>query len=367
MSEDLHDYIKNVWIEDVKCFKGKHYFSFADEHGAWRRWTVFLGDNNTGKTNLLKEIATLSGNSHESRPDMSNIQGALPTPGPRLLCGYGVVRNIEKKGIPTEADEMATANNLFYQSNLINFEDWLFQLDYAAKNKNEEAAGRRDLLEKVITSELLPEISNIRFTTDEKLNNYIQYKTKDGWRRLAELGYGYQATLSWMMDFCKNLFDRYPTSANPLKEPAVLLVDEIDLHLHPQWQRTIIKYLSGIFTHTQFIVTTHSPFVIQSMEKVNLYTLRREGDHTNVQHLGCRSFVGWRIEEILSEIMGLEDNIQTDIYQSLTKQFDEAIDAGNYPQGKAAYDKLMEILHPQSVERKLLDIQFSRLLPDDKD
>ncbi|OAV68745.1 putative ATP-binding protein involved in virulence [Bacteroidales bacterium Barb6XT] len=151
-----------------------------------------------------------------------------------------------------------------------------------------------------------------------------------------------------------------------MKEPAVLLVDEIDLHLHPQWQRTIIKHLSDIFTQTQFIVTTHSPFIIQSMEKVNLYTLKRESDHTNVHHWGCRSYIGWRIEEILSEVMGLNDNIQTDIYQKLMKQFEEALGTDNYKQGKEAYDELIKILHPQSVERKLLKIQFSQLLPDDK-
>ena len=79
----------------------------------------------------------------------------------------------------------------------------------------------------------------------------------------------------------------------------MLLVDEIDLHLHPHWQRTIIKYLTGLFPKTQFIVTTHSPFVLQSMERVNLYTLRREDDHVISTHLGIRSFVGWSIEKLL--------------------------------------------------------------------
>jgi predicted ATP-binding protein involved in virulence len=168
------------------------------------------------------------------------------------------------------------------------------------------------------------------------------------------------------MDFVKKLFDRYPDSENPLKESAVLLVDEIDLHLHPQWQRTVIKYLSDIFPQTQFIVTTHSPFVIQSMEKVNLYTLQREGDQVKVNHLGCRSFIGWRIEEILSEVMGLGDDIQTDTYQELMKQFEIAANNEDYQQGKAAYDALKNILHPQSVERELIDIRMSQLIPDDK-
>ena len=415
MSEKTPVYIKDVLIKDFKCFKGENTFSFVNEKGDWCRWTVFLGNNNTGKTNLLKAIAALEpvedvislevitdyikmkayfplgANKRffsEDKPFIHSLSvekdsyslsyGATPLASTNKILellsiyGYGVTRNIEKKGIKTEEKKL-NADNLFFNSNLINFEDWLFQLDYAANNKSseksnqEKAAKRRDLLKEVLTSEIFPEINNIRFISDESLNNYIEFQTENGWYKLSELGFGYQATLSWMCDFCKKMFDRYPESENPLKEPAVLLIDELDLHLHPEWQRKIVGYLSNIFTVTQFIVTTHSPFILQSMNNVNLYTLQREGDHTLVEHHGSnRSFVGWRIEEILSEIMGLEENIQTNTYQELMKQFDEALDQEDYLKGKAAFDTLKKILHPQSAKRKLLDIQFSQLVPNDK-
>jgi len=419
MSEQVPVYIKEVALVDFKGFRGEHKFSFVDEKGEWCRWTVFLGNNNAGKTNLLKAIASLEpkeqkGNknsqfpisnqsiffpigmaikeipkdstlginftdSNSKVPDTNSkgfeyemmisedfVSGkALNMLGNLSFYSYGVIRDIEKNGISTEKKDILNAENLFYNTKLLNFEDWLFQLDYAAKNNQKKAAVRRDLLKEVLTSEIFPEINDIRFISDEELNNYIEFQTLDGWHKLSELGYGYQATLSWMVDFCKKMFDRYPESENPLKEPAVLLVDEIDLHLHPQWQRTIVKFLSDIFTATQFIVTTHSPFILQSMENVNLYTLQREGDHTIVNHLGNRSFVGWRIEEILSETMGLEDNILTDKYKELISQFDKALDTDDFKKGKDAYEQLMKILHPQSAERKLLDIQFSQLTSED--
>lgn len=428
MAEHTPVYIKDIDIINYKCFTVGNKFKFTDEKGDWCRWTVFLGDNNTGKTNLLKAIASLELD-YDSSEGIYSISGdyftfndlsdlfigmnTIPSVydnipeertendydlyyeiGPYksdsddiminvnvttveackdlLIYGYGVVRNIENKGINSKIDKSSNASNLFDNTNLLNFEDWLFQLDYAAKNDSapienrQKAIERRNLLISILKGDLFPEIEDIRFISDANLYNYIEFRTKDGWHKLAQLGYGYQATLSWMVDFCKKLFDRYPDSPNPLKEPAILLIDEIDLHLHPQWQRSIIKYLSDIFTQTQFIVTTHSPFIIQSMEKVNLYALQREGDHTKVKHFGVRSFIGWRIEEILREIMGLEDNIQTDIYQELMKQFEAAIDTEDYKSGKEAYDRLMKILHPQSEERKLLDIQFSQLIPDDQ-
>jgi predicted ATP-binding protein involved in virulence len=417
MSEQVSVYIKEVTLVDFKGFRGEHKFSFVDEKGEWCRWTVFLGNNNTGKTNLLKAIANLepeptknadaeknTNDDYIYYPSGFNLRNIFIPDQPGLLglemlfpethevqnfyyrnnigsgimnsklkhllfYGYGVIREIDKKGISSENKEILNASNLFNNTKLVNFEDWLFQLDYAANNMNADENNRRKALEKrnlltsVLKSEIFPEINDIQFISDENLENYIEFKTEDGWHKMSELGYGYQATLSWMADFCKKMFDRYPDSSNPLKEPAVLLIDEIDLHLHPQWQRGLIQSLSDIFPQTQFIVTTHSPFIIQSMENVNLYTLNRVGDHTEVKHLGNRSYIGWKIEEILSEVMGLDDKIHTDRYNELIAQFDEALDNDDYAKGKGAYDQLMLILHPQSAERKLLDIQFTQLTP----
>lgn len=415
MSEQVPVYIKEVAVVDFKGFKSEHRFSFVDEKGVWCQWTVFLGNNNTGKTNLLKAIASLEPKKDAGKKiiffpigykkklisdkdfsiglnvypedventwtfgvDFKNLKMNLGyNHFSALGCdseiysllqifSYGVIRNIERKGISEIQAEYNNADNLFNNTNLINFEDWLFQLDYAAKNNQEKAAQRRDVLLTVLTGDIFPEIKDIRFVSDEKLSNYIEFETEDGWHRMSELGYGYQSTLSWMADFCKKLFDRYPDSPNPLKEPAVLLVDEIDLHLHPQWQRGLIKSLSTIFPKTQFIVTTHSPFIIQSMENVNLYSLHRVEDHTIEKRWGVKSYIGWTIEEILSEIMDMDGIMHTDRYNRLMEEFDSALDTDDYSKGKAAYDELVKILHPQSAEHKLLDIQFTQLTPPEK-
>jgi predicted ATP-binding protein involved in virulence len=242
-------------------------------------------------------------------------------------------------------------------------------LDYSSKNAEgkikEEAERKLKLLRGILTGEIFPEISNVRFVTDEKLNNFVEYEADGVWLKFSSLGYGYQSALSWIADFCKKMFDKYPDSANPLKEPAVLLIDEIDLHLHPQWQRTIIKHLSNIFPQTQFIVTTHSPFVIQSMESVNLYTLHHQNQQTEVKHWGNKSFTGWGIEDILSEVMELDNDIKTDKYQELIMAFNVALEAEDYKAAKKAYTKLSAILHPSSEEHTLLKIQLSQLTPED--
>lgn len=397
-------YIKEVTITDYKCFKGENKFSFYDENDNWCQWTVFLGNNNTGKTNLLKAISSMEPIIDPSNKfsmknlyihyikDFFKYEIVITTanefdtlllrhtghniwftkPSIKKWCenlkiyGYGVVREVEDKGI---SNNDSTKDSLLDGTKLINFESWLFQLDYSVKNATtnysiKEANRRLNIIKEIITSEIFPEIDDIRFITDENLKNYLEFKTQNGWFNFSALGYGYQSTLSWMVDFCKKMFDRYPDSENPLKEPAVVLIDEIDLHLHPQWQRNIIKYLSNIFTKTQFIVTTHSPFVIQSMEKVNLYTLHHYENCTRVKHWQNQSFIGWRIEEILSEVMDLKENINTDAYQQLMNDFDKALDSNNLKAAQKAYTQLAKILHPLSEERKLLEIQLSQIVPD---
>lgn len=128
------------------------------------------------------------------------------------------------------------------------------------------------------------------------------FKTHYGDVRLHELSLGYKTLIAWMVDFAKGLLDRYPNSPDPLAEPAVCLVDEIDLHLHPKFQRTIIKFLTETFPNTQFIVTAHSPLIVQSAEDANIIVLKREGNQTVVESDRINVH-DWRIDQILSSDM----------------------------------------------------------------
>jgi len=141
------------------------------------------------------------------------------------------------------------------------------------------------------------------------------------------------------------------------------LVDEIDMHLHPEWQRKIIQFLSHHFPKTQFIVTSHSPLVVQSAENVNVVLLNKEGDKTIISQPDIKTFKGWTVVEILEELMGLEGKTRSEYYLQLIQQFDEALDQENAEQAVQLYEKLSEILHPASTQRKLLRIQMAGLTP----
>jgi len=182
--------------------------------------------------------------------------------------------------------------------------------------------------------------------------------------RVDGLGYGYQTMIAWVVDLAKRLFERYPNSNNPLAEPAIVLIDEIDLHLHPEWQRKIIQFLTAQFPNTQFIVTSHSPLIVQSADNINLVLLEKKGEQVTITQPDITTYKGWTIEEILGELMGLGEETLSDSYLALIKQFDDALDEDDYAKAKLAYDELDKILHPANNQRKLLRIQMSSLMPE---
>src|SRR5207247_4303505 len=86
-------------------------------------------------------------------------------------------------------------------------------------------------------------------------------------------------TTLFRSDLASRLVERYPDSPDPLAEPAVVLVDEIDLHLHPQWQRKLMGFLSARFPSTQFIATAHSPLVVQAAAGADRKSTRLNSSH----------------------------------------------------------------------------------------
>jgi predicted ATP-binding protein involved in virulence len=176
-------------------------------------------------------------------------------------------------------------------------------VDYSANKPSEYRTKWRRRQEQLndLLLALLPEVSDIRFTlgTGTYPAARVDFKTPYGWVPLRQLGYGYQTLIAWVVDFASRMVERYPDSPDPLAEPAVALVDEIDLHLHPVWQRKLIGDLTERFPNTQFIATAHSPLVVQAAGDANIAVLRREGDHVVIDNE--RGAVrGWRVDQILT-------------------------------------------------------------------
>ena len=212
---------------------------------------------------------------------------------------YGAFRRFGPTKLGAELNRDACATLFNENEPLINVEEWLLRADYAAeKSKDLKARKRLQLIKELLVS-LLPDVSDIRIPASGTEVPTPEAKTPDGWVPVLALSTGYRATMAWLTDFMARMLDRYPDSPNPCAEPAVVLIDQLDTHLHPKWQRQLIADLSKTFPATQFIVTAHSPLMVQAMPQANIVLLRRDGDHVSI----CNrpdDVRGWRIDQIVA-------------------------------------------------------------------
>jgi AAA domain, putative AbiEii toxin, Type IV TA system len=121
-----------------------------------------------------------------------------------------------------------------------------------------------------------------------------------GEEELAALGDGYRATTTWTLDLMSwwLLHDEEPAHGfNAADLVGIVIIDELEQHLHPRWQRTILPDLRELFPKIQFIVATHSPLVASSCEDVAVHRLQN-GEHT------IHAPFGWRAEDVY-DMMGL--------------------------------------------------------------
>lgn len=246
-----------------------------------------------------------------TRDRVDSAATVVSEPFVNLACyGYGATRRMGA-GSLSAPKETHPSDSLFFEDvPLRNAEEWLLQADYAASKESPGQGGasqRRDRIKQLLL-DLLPDVSDLRFAPPDASNPAarVEVQTPYGWVGMRNLSLGYRTLIAWMVDLASRLFERYPESPNPLAEPAVVLVDEIDLHLHPKWQRQLIGYLTERFPNTQFIVTAHSPLVVQSATDANIVVLKREGDHVVIDN-DVESIRGWRVDQILtSDLFGLE-------------------------------------------------------------
>ena len=116
---------------------------------------------------------------------------------------------------------------------------------------------------------------------------------------------------------------------------GVILIDEIDLHLHPEWQHRIIAVLQKIFPNIQFIVTTHAPAVISSVGSDNIMILN------NYKMIDASyEIYGNDVNSILKDVMGVPD--RTPEVAGLFSEFDKALIEGRFDDAEQILDVIDE-------------------------
>ena len=124
---------------------------------------------------------------------------------------------------------------------------------------------------------------------------------------VGDLSSGSQSTLLWILWLALKMLDHYEFVNGWNERPAVLLIDEIENHLHPTWQRRVIPALLEHFPGLQIFATTHSPFVVAGLRAGQVHMLRRQEDGVVTASTNERDIIGWTTDEILRTFMGVDE------------------------------------------------------------
>jgi energy-coupling factor transporter ATP-binding protein EcfA2 len=371
-------YFTGLSVAEVRCFGAEQRLSLADGDRA-AKWTVILGENGVGKTTILQcawamapcvsdvpltsrvqahprgsdarslllrrtatstmsiraefvlaepltsaKVGTRASAFAETQPPNRTQwgwdHGVLAN---AVCCGYGALRRSAEASVEAGAASHSAASLFSDDAALISGSEWLLRADYAAKNTptDHRAEVRRDKIRAALI-DLLPDVSDIRVAgfDEDPPRPRIDVQTHYGWVPMRALSLGYRSMIAWVVDLASRMFEAYPESADPLTEPAIALVDEIDLHLHPRWQREITAHLDRLFPNVQFIVTAHSPLVVQGAGVTNVAVLRRVGDHVEILN-DPEEVRGWRVDQILtSDLFGLPSARPVEVERLLERQ-----------------------------------------------
>jgi predicted ATP-binding protein involved in virulence len=141
-------------------------------------------------------------------------------------------------------------------------------------------------------------------------------------------------------DLARRLSIANPMLDNPLLGEGVVLIDEVDLHMHPSWQRIVLGKLRETFPNIQFIITTHSPIVLSEVgDDFNIFLMKNNGISNEVEEF--RHLDGFDTNYILEEFMGTKSmNVKT---EKLIDEIYVLIDNKAYDEAENKVRKLEEI------------------------
>lgn len=213
------------------------------------------------------------------------------------------------------------------------FFEWFRQREDIENERNARRTGERYVdrqLQAVRTAveRLIPGFSDLHV---ERAPQRMVVRKNDERLAVDQLSDGEKCVLAMVGDLARRLALAGPESEEPLDQRAVVLIDEIDLHLHPAWERAVLPRLQRTFPQCQFIVSTHSPLVIASAPRdsvVILEDFRAYEPPTSTK--------GRNVAAILNDVLGVDER-PDDVSDEL-RAIDDALTRGDYADARMRLD-----------------------------
>jgi uncharacterized protein (DUF2235 family) len=289
---------------------------------------VFLGGNGVGKSTILRAIAAvLCGRQAEpsamamlrarQRPATSGTSGSIEiqfgrsSHNTRILTRTGGTEVVSPPVVPVTAEQVLalgfpplrtaspTAGDVSPSYSEPVAEDllplvlgepdfrlsalrsWIIRLDHQAKT--EQTSGipsrSRDLLDRLFAATgKLTEGVKIELVDVIPQTQQIIVRTDDGEVPFELVSQGTASLISWVGVILQRLYEVYPSDPDPTQRHFLVLMDEIDAHMHPQWQRVLLNRIREIFPNVQLLATTHSPLIIADLPWDRIFHVVRSRD-----------------------------------------------------------------------------------------
>lgn len=314
--------IRTLDFDSFLCYNNSCHLNFGDSKEIY-----FVGENGDGKTVLLMALfmafmGYITENDISKKEAISTIIDLESKIGTAQLTGhdnfnkkYNLIsaprfRNFFAYGTHRGRYSVETDKNTYERygfMTLFNNDMTLHDPTDWLKNKILSPSHHQELSIdnlKTVLTELLEKKVEIRNEGSD-----VYFVEKGFKLTMKELSEGYRSTIIFVCDLLTKLSDRCSENENVFEQPGVVLIDEICQHLHPRWQRTIVKKLRKLFPNIQFIMTTHSPvIVLGASDDAIFYRVIREKGNTSVSDPYYRNTMNdWMLNTLItSSLFGLD-------------------------------------------------------------
>lgn len=148
---------------------------------------------------------------------------------------------------------------------------------------------------------MLNECSNLRIARRPRLEMKIDKGNTV--LNVSQMSDGEKCTMALFGDLARRLTLANPTEENPLLGEGIVLIDEVELHMHPAWQRKILSELKNIFPNIQFIITTHSPIILNEADE-NYNIFYTDNQNEKIEVIQQTQLNGYDTNAVLEQFMG---------------------------------------------------------------
>ena len=154
-----------------------------------------------------------------------------------------------------------------------------------------------------------------------------------------QLSDGEKCLMAMVGDLARRLAVANPTRSKPLHGEGIVMIDEVDLHLHPRWQRMVVPKLREVFPNIQFLLSTHSPHVLNHIKPEHIFLMSSSSDGVVITK-PTESF-GKNVDRILEDIMGLPTTRPDETHERLAALY-EQINGGQLASASEKIQQLHE-------------------------